>query len=679
MSFDHHQTNPSSVQNSTAEQTAHWCKHYKLRESDYQQAKQALGRELSECEIAILSTMWSEHCSYRHSKPFLKKLPITGDCVLQGPGEGAGIVDIGSNYALAFKIESHNHPSAVDPFQGSATGVGGIMRDIVSMGAKPIAFLNSLRFGPSEREGDLQDHRLKDVLRGIAHYGNCVGVPTVAGEIRIDECFSDNPLVNAMCVGILKHDQIQTASRAKVGDKLIYLGASTGKDGIAGASFASQSFEAGQAAAPQKSAIQIADPFIGKLLIDSCLALYESGLLRAIQDMGAAGITCASTELAHKSNLGAHLYLHQVPMRTANMRAVEVLLSETQERMMLAVAPENVDAVLKLLGQYHISVAVVGELVEGHNITVYDCEPNQTQRVVANMPLPLVCDFELHPLPVREGTMSAWTSKHHSLPVAHVQNLTEIFDNSVQGHCVAPVHIDAAQLVYWEDTNVPRIGLVVDGNEDLLYKERGLGMQKVVFEAALNLACAGTRPLAITNGVNMGNPEEREVREQLEQILHGLGDAARALQIPITGGNVSLYNQTSGKNIKPSIMIGMVGLGSRAFTATHRFQTAGDLVGLIKVKSTAFDAHKLVSLIRDLPDLWEKSLIVSAHDVGDIDLQTAINECVTDTLKFKPSGVITNANAFDVIVSVPAQQVSLLKQTLGADLEWLELGQVVTT
>jgi phosphoribosylformylglycinamidine (FGAM) synthase-like enzyme len=243
---------------------------------------------------------------------------------------------------------------------------------------------------------------------------------------------------------------------------------------------------------------------------------------------------------------------------------------------------------------------------------------------------------------------------------------------------VAPAHIDAAQLIYWEDANVPRIGLVVDGNEDLLYKERGLGMQKVVFEAALNLACAGTRPLAITNGVNMGNPEEREVREQLEQILQGLGDAARALQIPITGGNVSLYNQTSGKNIKPSIMIGMVGLGSRAFTATHRFQTAGDRVGLIKIKSAqAFDASKLVGLIHNLHTLWEKSLIVSAHDVGDLDLQTAVNECETDKLQFKPSTAMTSANAFDVIVSVPVQQVSFLQQTLGADLEWLELGQVV--
>jgi phosphoribosylformylglycinamidine synthase II len=649
-----------------------WCRHYKLRLTDYQLAEKALGRPLREAEIAILSTMWSEHCSYRHSKPFLKKLPTQGDCVLLGPGEGAGIVDIGAGYALAFKIESHNHPSAVDPFQGAATGVGGILRDIVSMGAKPVAFLNSLRFG--EQTERLQQDRLRDVMRGIAHYGNCVGVPTVGGEIRIDDCFSDNPLVNAMCVGILKHEEIQTASKAQVGDILIYLGAATGRDGIAGASFASQSFEDGQAQAPQKTAIQIADPFIGKLLIDACLALYQTGWLRAIQDMGAAGITCASTELAHKSRLGVKLFLDQIPIRVEGMLPTDILLSETQERMMLAVPPENVERVLNLLSGFQVSSAVVGELVSGDQIEVF-----AQNTLVANMPLDVVCDFDLQPLPVKEIQESIWTSAHRSLPVEEVRKRTEMFDNSVQGHCVEPPHIDAAQLIYWEDPSVPRIAITVDGNEELLYRQGRVGMQKVVLEAALNLACAATRPLAITNGVNMGNPEESVVRKQLEDILSGLGDAARWLKIPITGGNVSLYNQTSGRNIKPSVMIGMVGIGDRKAVATHRFQQAGDQVYLVGV-SSSWNHETVLRLIEALPVWWEKGLIVSAHDVGDVSLEVAVDECFQGTgltlgLDKHPSSYPLN-EGYAVLVST--RSVQWVEGDLKArGLDFVLLGQVV--
>jgi phosphoribosylformylglycinamidine synthase subunit PurL len=575
-----------------------------LTAEEYARVKQILGREPNITELGIFSVMWSEHCSYKSSKVHLKRLPTRGKLVVQGPGENAGVVDIGDGLVAAFKIESHNHPSFVEPFQGAATGVGGILRDIFTMGARPIAVLDSLRFGPITPghgvtgEDAAKNRRVLDgVIRGIGHYGNCFGVPTVGGEVCFEPCYSQNPLVNALALGIAKKEDLFFAKAKGSGNPVIYVGAKTGRDGIHGASLLA-SAEFTEESQQKRPNVQVGDPFVEKLLLEACLEAMHTGAVVAIQDMGAAGLTCSTTEMASRGGTGIEIELAKVPQRETGLTPYEIMLSESQERMLLVAAKGRECEVLAVFAKWGLDAVVVGEVTDSGLLRVKD-----HSRVVAEIPAhPLAEEGPVYKRPLappaqrnetpadwfhfeREGTdLTANFVKLLSSPaIASKRWITEQYDTSVRTNTLAgPGASDAAVMrIKDPETGVVKrvLALATDGNGRWCQLNPRLGAMHAVAEAARNVAASGARPIAATNCLNFGSPEKQEVMWQFSEVIDGLSTACNELSTPITGGNVSFYNETLGKSIYPTPTIGVLGILDDASRVLKiAFRNEGDLI-----------------------------------------------------------------------------------------------------
>ncbi|WP_145464065.1 phosphoribosylformylglycinamidine synthase subunit PurL [Staphylococcus hominis] len=534
-----------------------------LSDEEYNKVREILGREPNFTEVGIFSVMWSEHCSYKHSKPFLKQFPTTGEHVLMGPGEGAGVVDIGDNQAVVFKVESHNHPSAIEPYQGAATGVGGIIRDIVSIGARPINLLNSLRFG--ELSVKQNQRLLKGVVRGIGGYGNCIGIPTTAGEIEFDERYDGNPLVNAMCVGVIDHDMVQKGTAKGEGNSVIYVGLKTGRDGIHGATFASE--ELTEESESKRPSVQIGDPFVGKKLMEATLEAITFDELVGIQDMGAAGLTSSSSEMAAKGGSGLVLHLDQVPTREPGISPYEMMLSETQERMLLVVEKGTEQKFLDLFDKHELDSAVIGEVTNIDRFVLkYEDE------VYADIPVDALADEA--PVYILEGEEKEYNTSKNDYSEINVQDvfkkllkhptiaskhyLYEQYDQQVGANTIIKPGLQSS-VVRVEGTN-KAIASTIDGEARYVFNQPYEGGKMVVAEAYRNLIAVGATPLAMTDCLNYGSPEKKDIYQQLIDSTKGMAEACEVLKTPVVSGNVSLYNETRGTSIFPTPVVGMVGL-----------------------------------------------------------------------------------------------------------------------
>jgi phosphoribosylformylglycinamidine synthase len=564
-----------------------------LTEEEYERVVATLGREPSVAELGTYSVLWSEHCSYKSSRRYLRDLPGEGPRVLVGPGENAGVVDVGGGLAVAFKIESHNHPSYVEPFQGAATGVGGIIRDIVTMGARPIALLDPLRFG--DTANPTTRWVVDGVVRGIGHYGNCIGVPTVGGETVFDPAYDGNPLVNVLCVGVLPADRIQLARAQSPGDVAVLLGSRTGRDGIGGASvLASASFtDAGGPEQAKRPNVQVADPFTGKLLVECCLELAAADLLSGIQDMGAAGIACSTAEMAARAGLGMTVDLDRVPLREQAMEAWEILCSESQERFLALVAPERLDEVLAVADRWHVEATPIGEVTGGdrlvftHGGTVVHDAPARSlaeegpvyDRPVADWVHPHAgedVDAEPPPVDLRAAALTLLADPNLTTP----RWITEQYDTLVGHATVQGPGGDAAVLRLPGSDEFPRgVAVATDGNGRWCALDPAEGARLVVAEAARNVACSGATPVAATNCLNFGSPERPRVMGAFAATVEGMGEACRALGVPITGGNVSFYNATGDADIPPTPVVGVLGVLDEVVTRVGAaFSAPGDVL-----------------------------------------------------------------------------------------------------
>src|SRR5215470_14075840 len=587
-----------------------------LTAEEFARVKQILGREPNITELGIFSVMWSEHCSYKSSKVHLKRLPTRGKLVVQGPGENAGVVDIGDGLVAAFKIESHNHPSYVEPFQGATTGVGGILRDIFTMGARPIAVLDSLRFGeigsregrvaggrkePDATEEHAANRRILDgVIRGIAHYGNCFGVPTVGGEVVFEPCYSQNPLVNALALGIARKQDLFFAKARGTGNPVIYVGAKTGRDGIHGASLLA-SAEFTEESQQKRPNVQVGDPFTEKLLLEACLEAMKTGAIVAIQDMGAAGLTCSTCEMASRGGTGIEIDLAKVPQRETGMSPYEIMLSESQERMLLVAEKGREQEVLSVFNKWGLDSMVVGEVTAGGLLVVKD-----HGKVVAQIPAhPLAEEGPVYNrliaasgprvesekdwfrfAPERTDLTANFKKLLASPAVASKHWITEQYDTSVRTNTLAgPGASDAAVVRIKESERngvVRALALSTDCNGRWCQLNPKLGAIHAVAEAARNVAASGARPIAATNCLNFGSPEKPEVMWQFSEAIDGIAEACTALGTPITGGNVSFYNETLGKSIYPTPVIGVLGiLEDPSRVLKIAFRNSGDVIVLL--------------------------------------------------------------------------------------------------
>ncbi|MBO9131271.1 phosphoribosylformylglycinamidine synthase subunit PurL [Bacillus sp. 165] len=628
-----------------------------LTDEEFGMVKNILGRLPNYTELGLFSVMWSEHCSYKNSKPVLRKFPTKGERVLQGPGEGAGIVDIGDNQAVVFKIESHNHPSAIEPYQGAATGVGGIIRDVFSMGARPIALLNSLRFG------ELQSPRVKylfeEVVAGIAGYGNCIGIPTVGGEVQFDPCYEGNPLVNAMCVGLINHEDIKKGQAHGAGNTVMYVGASTGRDGIHGATFASE--ELSEDSEAKRPAVQVGDPFMEKLLLEACLELIKSDALVGIQDMGAAGLTSSSAEMASKAGMGIEMYLDDVPQRETGMTAYEMMLSESQERMLIVVKVGREQEVIDLFEKYDLAAVAIGKVTEDKMLRLF-----HKGEMVAEVPADALA--EEAPVYHKPSQEPAYFNKFQNMTVetpkvedyketlinlleqptiASKEWVYDQYDYQVRTNTVVAPGSDAA-VVRVRDTN-KALAMTTDCNSRYIYLDPETGGKIAVAEAARNIVCSGAEPLAITDCLNYGNPEKPEIFWQIEKSVDGMSEACRVLNAPVIGGNVSLYNERSGDAVYPTPTVGMVGLvHDTNHITTQAFKQEGDLVyvigethaefggselqkmqyGRIFGKAPAIDLDVEAQRQKQLLAAIQSGLVQSAHDISEGGFAVAAAECL---------------------------------------------------
>jgi phosphoribosylformylglycinamidine synthase len=635
-----------------------------LTDSEYERIVELLGREPNQVELAMFSLLWSEHCAYKHSRKLLRRLPTEGPRVVMGPGENAGAVDIGDGWSVAFKVESHNHPSAVEPFQGAATGVGGILRDVFALGARPICVLDSLRFGEldSERSRYLFDR----VVAGIGHYGNSIGVATVGGEVAFESPYEQNCLVNAMCAGIARTDRMVRAAAAGVGNSVVLMGAATGRDGIGGASvLASAELEQGDEKRPT---VQIGDPFEEKKLMECCLELLDRGLLVSLQDLGAAGLTSSSGEMASAGGVGIDLDVGLVPLREADMEPFEVMVSESQERMLAVVEPEKVDEVLATCERWQTGAAAIGEVTESGLIRVlrdgeavgevpvralvdecplYDLEPEEPQEWIYG-------NREPRP-PERRGRFRRGQAEPESPAetllallasptIASKRWAFEQYDSIVGSRTVRrPEDADAAVLTIPESGRA--IALSIDGNGRRVACDPYAGTVEAVLECAQNLACAGAEPLGLTNCLNFGNPEKPHVAWQLDRATQALADACRALEVPVVGGNVSLYNETESGPIYPTPVVGMVGELPDPERVASMGLVAGDAVAFVGPFAPSLAGSELAKLrgelgkglpsipievVRPAIELVREAVragaVRTAHDVSDGGLATALAE-----------------------------------------------------
>ncbi|MEE6451265.1 phosphoribosylformylglycinamidine synthase subunit PurL [Gottfriedia acidiceleris] len=626
-----------------------------LTDEEFQLIKSIIGRNPNYTELGLFSVMWSEHCSYKNSKPLLRKFPISGEHVLQGPGEGAGIVDIGDEQAVVFKIESHNHPSAIEPYQGAATGVGGIIRDVFSMGARPVALLNSLRFG--ELETPRVKYLFEEVVAGIAGYGNCIGIPTVGGEVNFDPCYEGNPLVNAMCVGLINHKDIKKGQAHGAGNTVMYVGASTGRDGIHGATFASE--ELSDASDEKRPAVQVGDPFMEKLLLEACLEVVQNDALVGIQDMGAAGLTSSSAEMASKAGMGIEMNLDLVPQREAGMTAYEMMLSESQERMLLVVEKGREQEIVDLFEKYDLHAVSVGRVTDDKMLRLL-----HNGEVVAELPVDALAEeapvyhkpsaepayygeFQAMENYIPEISDSKETLKQLlSQPtIASKEWVYGQYDYMVRTNTVVAPGSDAA-VIRIRDTK-KALAMTTDCNARYLYLDPEVGGKIAVAEAARNVVCSGARPLAITDCLNFGNPEKPEIFWQLEKATDGMSEACNVLSTPVIGGNVSLYNETNGEAVYPTPVVGMVGLIEDVkHITTQNFKTAGDLIYVIGGAEAEFGGSELQKLLNGkifgkAPSIdlavessrqeqilaaIQAGVVASAHDISEGGLAVAIAE-----------------------------------------------------
>lgn len=562
-----------------------------LTEQEYNEIKKALGREPNYVELGMFGVMWSEHCSYKNSKPVLKRFPTDGERVLQGPGENAGIVDIGDNLAVVMKIESHNHPSAIEPYQGAATGVGGIIRDIFTMGARPVALLNSLRFG--ELDSPRVKYLFGGVVSGIAGYGNCVGIPTIGGEVYFARSYAGNPLVNAMCVGIVQHDRIVKGKACGVGNSVMLVGSTTGRDGIHGASFASE--ELSEDSEEKRPAVQVGDPFMEKLLLEACLELLQTGAVVGIQDLGAAGLTSSSCETAARAGTGIELDVALVPRREEGMTPYEVMLSESQERMLVIVERGREKEVQEIFRKWDLNAVNIGRVTGDGMLRVLE---NGVK--VAEVPALLLAEGA--PVVKRPSQEPAYLKEANKLDPAELPVPSDF--NDVLKELLASPNICSREWVYSQYDHMVRtdtivlpgsdaavlrikgtgkaIALTADCNGRYCYLDPFEGGKAAVAEAARNLVCSGAKPLAVTDCLNFGNPEKPGIYWQFEKCIDGMSEACRALNTPVISGNVSFYNETKGSAVYPTPVVGMVGLIENIDRVTTQgFKNTGDLIVLI--------------------------------------------------------------------------------------------------
>jgi phosphoribosylformylglycinamidine synthase len=661
---------------------------------EYQRIRAILGRGPNFTELGIFSVMWSEHCSYKSSRVHLKRFPTQGECILQGPGENAGVVDIGDGLAIVFKMESHNHPSFIEPHQGAATGVGGIIRDIFTMGARPIALLDPLRFGALS--SGKSRYLVGGVVGGIAAYGNAVGVPTVGGELCVSETYAGNPLVNVFCLGIARKDRVFLARASGEGNPVIYVGAKTGRDGIHGATMASETFDEGSE--ERRPTVQVGDPFKEKLLIEACLELMAGDAVVGIQDMGAAGLTCSTCEMASRGGTGIEIDLKKVPLRETGMIPYEVMLSESQERMLLVVRRGTEPMVLDIFHKWDLDAVIIGRVTGDGLMRVTDGD-----RVVAEIPARALAEegpvyhrpmqrpaylaeterADLTGLPLPEKLDQTLLDLLGSPNIASKQPVWQQYDHMLFCNTVVEPGSDAAVL----RVQGTRKGLALsaDGNGRYTYLDPYEGGKLAVAEAARNVVCAGARPLAITNCLNFGSPERAEIMWQFAEAVRGMADACRAFQTPVTGGNVSFYNETLGTAIFPTPIVGMVGLLEDLSHATSQwFKAEGDLVFLLGETFEELGGSEYLKVVHNLEagrpprlDLAREhavqqtcreairtGIVSSAHDCADGGLAVALAECCVTTSgprlgadltlsgDMRPDALLFGESASRIVVSV---------------------------
>jgi phosphoribosylformylglycinamidine synthase II len=689
-----------------------------LKTDEYERIVTALGRVPTLTELGIFSVMWSEHCSYKSSRVHLRTLPTRGPRVLQGPGENAGAVDIGDGLAAVFKIESHNHPSFIEPYQGAATGVGGIIRDIFTMGARPIALMNSLRFGPLEGQHAARTRRIVEgVVAGIAGYGNSIGIPTVGGEIYFEEPYAGNPLVNVFCLGISRADALVKGRADGVGNPVYYVGAKTGRDGIHGATMASAEFD--DKSAEKRPAVQVGDPFMEKLLLEACLELMKTDALIGVQDMGAAGLTCATSEMGARSGSGIEIDVMHVPQRETGMTPYEIMLSESQERMLLVVKKGREAEVETIFEKWDLHAAHVGHVTNDGLLRVKD-----RGSVVAEIPNTALVDEA--PVYNRPMTRPAYLDEVQRfdpaiLPVVPAQDaffrilasptvaskrwVYRQYDHMVRTNTIVLAGMGAG-VVRVKGTQ-RALAMSVDGNGRYTYLDPRQGAILAVAEAARNVACAGAQPIGATNCLNFGNPERPEIMWQFGEAVAGIGEACRALDVPITGGNVSLYNETEGKAIYPTPIIGVVGVIEDAGrTLARSFTRAGDAVillgethdelggseylrtihGRVQGQPPRLDLNRERALIAFVVRAAAAGLLRSAHDPSDGGLAVTLAECAFDgdigaeidiaSVSSRADAALFSESASRVLVSVrPEDGPTVLRLAAEAGVPAQQIGQ----
>jgi phosphoribosylformylglycinamidine synthase subunit PurL len=654
-----------------------------LTDEEYQRITELLGRAPSFTELGIFSVMWSEHCSYKSSRVHLKRLPTTGEAVLQGPGENAGVVDIGGGLAAAFKIESHNHPSFIEPYQGAATGVGGILRDVFTMGARPLAAMNSLHFGPltaaddaspEERAGAARNRSIMaGVVKGIGDYGNAFGVPTIGGEVRFHDCYSRNPLVNAFTLGLMRKEHIFYGRAAGVGNPVMYVGAKTGRDGIHGATMASEEF--GDEAQSKRPTVQVGDPFLEKLLLEACLEAMKAGAIVGIQDMGAAGLTSSSSEMGARAGNGIEIDVEMVPQRETGMTAYEILLSESQERMLIVADRGREREVTDIFRKWELDAVVIGHVTDDGHLRV-----KQGGQIVADIPNTALTDeAPVYHRPIQKpdapapaesvaqversaAELDATFMRLIARPtIASKEWVYRQYDHMVRTNTVVAPGSDAAVIRIKEKRRM--LAMTLDSNARYCQIDPRAGARLVIAEACRNLAVSGARPLALTNCLNFASPERPEVMWQFSEVIDGMSEACRAFDTPVTGGNVSFYNETDGRGIYPTPVIGMLGIVEDArHVTTQWFKGADQAIVLLGATADDLGASEYALVMRgelagNVPELdldlerrvqraclqiIQAGLVESAHDCSDGGLSVAIAECAFSSYRKPAVGCTVN-------------------------------------
>ena len=667
---------------------------HNLTLDEYKRIVELIGREPNITELGIFSLMWSEHCSYKSSKIHLKHLPVDGNNVIQGPGENAGIIDIGDGLAAVFKIESHNHPSFIEPYQGAATGVGGILRDIFTMGARPIVLQDSLRFGPLSLPKNKSI--MEGVVSGISGYGNSIGIPTVGGDVYFNDCYSLNPLVNVFALGIVKKDKIFYAKAEGLGNPVLYVGAKTGRDGIHGATMASAEF--GEDLEHKRPNVQVGDPFMEKLLLEACLEVMAKDLIVGIQDMGAAGLTCSTTEMASKSGTGIEIDLNLVPQREEGMTPYEMMLSESQERMLIVAKKDKVKEVQEIFSKWDLDAVIIGEVTEGGRLkvkfdgqTVVDIPVNAVIDLCpvyereSEKPVYLQSVTDLDSIPEPEDWNRFFLSLLSSPTIAEKEWVRRQYDHMVQVNTVFFPGADASVIRIKDSKKA--LAVTLDGNSLYTYLDPRTGGKIAVAEACRNLACVGARPVGVTNCLNFGNPERPEIMWQFQEAVQGIAQACRTFNIPVTGGNVSFYNDTEGVSIYPTPVLGIVGMVDDVDKVPGPgFKDEGDILIVLGENKEELGASEYVRTIlhqeKGIPpqiDLEEEkrlhnlcleiidlSLIESAHDVSEGGLacclaescflsQAQIGLSVNLQDKIRPDGILFGETQSRIVITAKGQ------------------------